>query len=115
MEIRSERHQQILVISLAGSFDAMTADQVQSYIGTQFDRGQQQVVLDFSRVDFMSSSGVRVLLEMLRRGRGLGGDLRLAAAQPGVERTLEISGLVRVLEMYASVEEAVRSFGPQEP
>jgi stage II sporulation protein AA (anti-sigma F factor antagonist) len=63
----------------------------------------------------MSSSGVRVLLSMVKKGRELGGDLRLAAAQPGAQRTLEISGLVRVLNVYPSVEEAVRSFGPQQP
>jgi anti-anti-sigma factor len=115
VEIQSERRQQTLVISLVGSLDALTADQAHGYIGAQFDAGQQQVVLDLCRVDFMSSSGVRVLLKMLKRSRGVGGGLRLAAAQPGVQRTLEISGLVRVLEVYGSVEEAVHSFGAPEP
>ncbi len=113
VEIQSERRQQTLIISLVGSLDALTADQARRTIGTQFDEGQQQVVLDLGGVDFMSSAGVRVLLEVLKQGRGLGGDLRLAAAQPGVQRTLEIAGLVRVLQVYPSVEEAVRSFGPQ--
>jgi anti-sigma B factor antagonist len=115
MEIQSERHQQTLVISLAGSLDALTAIQAQDAIGTQLNGGEQQVVLDLGRVDFMSSSGIRILLELLKRSRGTGGDLRLAATQPGVQRTLEISGLARLLKMYPSVEEAVRSFEPQEP
>ena len=115
VDIQSEQHRQTVVISLTGSFDAMTADQVRSTIGRQFDEGQQQVVLDMSHVDFMSSSGVRVLLEMLKTSRGRGGDLRLAAAQPGVQGVLEISGLVRVIKIYASLEEAVGSFEPSEP
>jgi anti-anti-sigma factor len=115
MKIQSEQHQQTLVISLAGSLDALTAGQAQATIGTQLNGGRQQVVLDLSRVDFMSSSGIRMLLEMLKRSRGVGGDLCLAAAQPGVQRTLEISGLARVLKIYPSVDEAVRSSGPQEP
>jgi stage II sporulation protein AA (anti-sigma F factor antagonist) len=114
MEIQSERHQRTLVISLVGSFDALTADEVESYIRAQLDGGQQQIVLDLRRVGFMSSAGIRVLLVMLKQSRGMGGDLRLAAVQPGVQRTLEISGLVRLFEIYPSVEEAVRSFGPQE-
>jgi stage II sporulation protein AA (anti-sigma F factor antagonist) len=115
MEIQSEQYQQTLVVSLAGSLDALTADQAQATIGTQLNGGQQQVVLDLSRVDFMSSSGIRLLLEMLKRSREVGGDLCLVAAQPGVQRTLEISGLVRILKIYPSVEEAVRSSGLQEP
>lgn len=110
MEIQSEQHQQTLAISLAGSFDALTAEEAQKCIETQLDGGQQQVVLDMSQVDFMSSAGVRVLLEMTKRSRGMGGDLRLAAAQPGVQRTLELSGLVRVIKVYASLEEAMGSF-----
>jgi anti-anti-sigma factor len=113
VEIQSERRQQTIVISLAGSFDALTAGQVQSTIARQFDE-VQQVVLDLSQVGFMSSSGVRVLLEMLKRGRETGGDLRLAGAQPGVQRTLEISGMARILKAYVSLEEAVGSFGHPE-
>jgi anti-anti-sigma factor len=115
MEIQSEGHQQTLVISLVGSLDVLTANQAQGTIGTQLDGGEQQVVLDLSRVDFMSSSGIRMLLDVLKQSRGIGGDLRLAAPQPGVLRTLEVSGLVRLFKIYPSVEEAVRSFGPQEP
>ena len=110
MDIRSEPHKHSLVIRLAGSLDALTADQTQSYIATQFDGGQRQVLLDLSQVDFMSSSGVRVLLEMLKKGRRMGGGLRVAAAQAGVEHTLELSGMLRVLKAYPSVEEGVRSF-----
>jgi anti-anti-sigma factor len=58
----------------------------------------------------MSSSGIRLIVEYLRRSRELGGDLRLAAAQPGVWRSLEISGLNRVLKAYTSIEDAVSSF-----
>ena len=115
MEIQSEQHQHTLVISLAGSLDALTANQAGRYIGAQLDGGQRQVVLDLHRVDFMSSSGVRVLLQMLRQSRGMGGDLRLAAPQPGVQRTLEISGLVPVFQVYPSAEGALRSFAPPEP
>jgi anti-anti-sigma factor len=113
MEIESERQDQILVVSLAGSFDALTADQVLAYVGAQFVGDQRQIVLDLHQVDFMSSSGMRALLELLKKGRTVDGDLRLADPQPGVQRSLEIAGLVRVLKVYPSREEAIRSFrGP---
>jgi len=110
MDIHSEQYHQTLVISLEGSFDALTADQARKAIGRQIDGGQQRIVLDLSQVDFMSSAGVRVLLEMLKSIRGMGGDLHLAAAQSSVGRTLEISGLVRVVKTYPSVAEAVHDF-----
>ena len=113
MEIESERHQQTLVISLAGSLDALSADRTQQEIVARLGGEQQQVVLDLRQVDFLSSSGIRVLVEVLKQSRGMGGDTRLAAAQPGIQRTLEISGLARLVKIYPSVEEAVRSFASQ--
>lgn len=110
MEIRSEQQNQALVISLDGSFDALTADQVRQAMEMQIDGGQQWIVLDLSQVDFMSSAGVRVLLQMAKSVRVKGGDLCLAAAQSSVERTLEISGLARVLKTYLFVTEAVHEF-----
>jgi anti-anti-sigma factor len=113
MEIQSKRDQQPLVISLAGSLDALSADQTQQEIAARLDGERQQVVLDLRQVDFMSSSGIRVLVEILKQSRGMGGDARLAAAQPGVQRTLEISGLARLAKIYPSVADAVCSFGSQ--
>ncbi len=111
MEILSEQRQAALIVSFVGDLDALTSEQAHAFIGSKLDAGQQQVVVDLGQVEFMSSAGIRVLLDMLRKSHSMGGDLRLASAQPGVERTLELSGMVRVLRTYPSVGEAVGSFG----
>lgn len=110
MELCTEQHDQTIVVTVAGSVDALTAGQVTSYLGAHVDSGQKQLVLDMSQVDFMSSAGLRTILDILRRARQPGGDFRLAAAQAGVRRTLEISGFTRILKTYATVDEAVASF-----
>jgi anti-anti-sigma factor len=58
----------------------------------------------------MSSSGIRVILTALRESRQRGGDLCLASVQDGVFRTLEISGLTRVLKTYPTAEDATNEF-----
>lgn len=64
------------------------------------------------QVDFMSSAGLRAILLALKESRRQGGDLRLAAARPGVDYTLKISGLASILQSFPSVDQAVASFGP---
>jgi anti-anti-sigma factor len=59
----------------------------------------------------MSSAGLRVIVDILRRCRERGGDLCLASAHGGVENTLGISGFTRVMNTYPTVEDAVTSFG----
>jgi anti-sigma B factor antagonist len=113
VDIRKKEQGSALVISLAGSLDTLTAGSAQNYIGAQFDRGQHQIVLDLDGVSFMSSSGLRLLVNTLKRSKVVGGSFRLASVPPNVRRTLEISGLERILDIYRSVEEAVSGFDAQ--
>jgi anti-anti-sigma factor len=96
-----------------GSVDALTAEKITDFLGAQVDGGQTQLVVDLEQVDFMSSAGLRTILVILRKSRQQGGDLRLAAAQVGVKKTLEMSGFTRILNAYATAEEAAASFQPQ--
>ena len=110
MDIHAEQLGGISVVSIAGDIDALTADDANAFLSAQLDGGRAQLVLDLSQVSFMSSSGIRLLLEILKKSREQGGDLRLAAAPAGVTRTLEITGLTSILEVYPSGDEAVASF-----
>jgi anti-anti-sigma factor len=112
VDLALERGDRLSIVSVTGSVDSLTAEQVTNFLAAQVESGQMWLVLDLGQVDFMSSAGLRTILETARRCREQGGDLCLAAAQPGVERTLSLSGFPRVLEIYASVNEATANFGP---
>jgi anti-anti-sigma factor len=102
---------QATVISIAGSIDALTAGEVTSFLSAQVQSGKHHLVADLSQVDFMSSAGLRAILATLKESRQEGGDLHLAAAQPGVEKILKMSGFTSILKSYPTVAEAVAGFG----
>ncbi len=110
MDISIQQSDQMSIVSIAGSIDAFTADQVSSRIDEQISSGEKHLVLDLSKVDFMSSAGLRVILGALKETRRQGGDLYLAGAQGGVARVLKMSGFANILKTYDSVDEAVAQF-----
>jgi len=112
MEITATRLDQTVVVTIAGSVDALTASELDHYLSAQVDDGEKQIVADLSQVDFMSSAGLRALLHALKESRQRGGDLRLAAARPSIDHTLKISGLSSILQSFPTVDQAVASFGP---
>jgi anti-anti-sigma factor len=112
MEISATRLDQTVVVSIVGSVDALTAGELDHYLSAQVDSGQKQIVADLSQVDFMASAGLRAILHALKESRQRGGDLRLAAARPGVDHTLKISGFSTILQSFPTVDQAVASFGP---
>lgn len=110
MNINSKQVDHAMVIFIDGSIDALTANQVTDFFRLQISNDHNQLVADLSQVDFMSSAGLRALLVTLKESRQHGGDLRLAAPQPGVEKILKISGFIKILKAFPTVDEAATSF-----
>lgn len=110
MEISSTQIDHLTVISITGSIDALTADQVANHFDQEYDNGNTRLVVDLSKVDFMSSAGLRAMLASLKQSRQMGGDLCLAGPQPDVERILKMSGFTSILKTYASVNDALADF-----
>ena len=110
MEFQFSALESVGLVTVIGSLDASTAAELNEYISTQISTGYPQLVIDLSQVEFMSSAGLRAILVSLKECRREGGDLRLAAAQPGIEKVLKLSGFLTVIKSYPSVAEAQVSF-----
>ncbi len=73
------------------------------------NNGERQVVVDCSRLDFISSAGMRVLLMASRALKALNGSLAVCAMRTHVEETYRISGLHRVISTETSREAALEA------
>lgn len=74
------------------------------------DEGRNKVVLDLSKVDWMNSSGLGILISGLTTVRRAGGELRLAQVTDKIQSLLTITKLITIFKAYDSVEEAIQSF-----
>jgi anti-sigma B factor antagonist len=110
MKISVKEINQISVVSAEGSVDALTASVLSEYLQSQIDAGHYRIVLDLGQIEFMSSAGLHAILITVKKTRQHGGDLYLAAAQPGVERVLKISGFTNLLNSYPNVDDALLGF-----
>ncbi|HEX7072248.1 MAG TPA: STAS domain-containing protein [Rhodothermales bacterium] len=79
------------------------------------EQGKKNVVVDLSRVKFMNSSGLGMLIGGLTTMRNTGGDLRLANVADRIQSLLVITKLITVFKHYDSLEEAVSSFETEPP
>ena len=72
--------------------------------------GKTNVVVDLSKVKFMNSSGLGMLISAMTTMRNAGGDLRLAKVADRIQSLLVITKLTTVFKHYESVEEAAKSY-----
>jgi len=69
------------------------------------------LILNMENVEYMSSSGFRVAIALLRKLSDKGGSLRICSLKPAVKRIFDVIELTSLFEIFDSEEEAVASLG----
>jgi anti-sigma B factor antagonist len=110
MKITNKNINDVTVVSVEGSIDALTAPEISQYLNELISDGKTNLVADFSGVDYTSSAGLRVLLEAVKATRGKGGDFYLAGTRPDVEKVLNLSGFTSIIKIFSDAKLAVKSF-----
>lgn len=110
METVITEQDSVTVVAIRGSVDSLNAEQLTAAFAEPIGRGRVRLVADFGAVTYTSSAGLRALLATVKDCRRKGGDLRIAALQPQVERVLSISGFTSILKIFADSVAAVESF-----
>ena len=110
MDLQDRQINDIAVLTLKGSIDAMTAPNITEHIRGLISNGNIKLVADLSGVDYTSSAGLRVLLGAIKDTRAKGGDMRLTGVQPDVLKVLNLSGFTNILKLFDDLDSAVASF-----
>lgn len=97
MEILRSSENDALVLALTGRLDAAWAGPVQAAIDAAIRDGEHRLVLDLAGVDYISSAGLRVVIAGYKQLRAIDGAFLVRAAQPGVAKVIELSGLAMLL------------------
>ena len=75
---------------------------------------KKNVIVDLSRVRFMNSSGLGMLISAMTTMRNAGGDLRLANAAERIQSLLIVTRLITIFKHFDSVAKAAESYKPAE-
>lgn len=111
MEITTtQRPNGVAIVQPIGRIDTHTALDFKKQIGTALDSGSRWLVIDFSAVTFLDSTGLGTLVTSMKRAQELGGDLRLAQVPHTVRKTIELTALQSYLPRYASVADALATY-----
>lgn len=93
LTIHSERDGEIHTLRLIGELDLATADWVQAELERVESTDAGSIVLDLSRLTFMDSTGVRLLVQAHARSRADAHRLSLLRGGRAVQRVMELSGV----------------------
>jgi anti-anti-sigma factor len=106
LEFSADRGETVDVIRLRGELDNYTARDFFDCIEGEINRERFRIVVDCSKLSFISSVGLATLLRIHTRMTKRGGNVKLAAVPSAIAMTLQIVRLDRIFALYQSVEEA---------
>jgi anti-anti-sigma factor len=98
-----------VVVTLPAEIDTMNAELAAAELTATFEPGVTLVIADMTATAFCDTSGLRALVRAYEDADGRGIPLRFVVRPDGlVRRSLQLTGIVQLLPVYASLDDAVR-------
>lgn len=93
---------------LTGLLDAFSEATFRKVVGKCIEGGPTNIVLDLSQIDFVDSSGLGALVQLVKKAQTEGGTLQIVT-NPRVTQTVKLVRLEKFLSLQPSVEAAVEN------
>ena len=90
--------------------DQQQADNMIGTLDQELGQGHTAVVLDLAALQYMNSTGLNILINVLTRTRNAGGDVVLAGLSQGVKQLFVVTKLDSVFTITADVPSALAHF-----
>ncbi|MGK7876810.1 MAG: STAS domain-containing protein [Xenococcaceae cyanobacterium] len=96
------------IFRLIGQLDAFSEPNFRKVISNCIDSGPKDVILVLSQIDFIDSSGLGALVQLLKKAKNDGGSLQIVP-NARVNQTVKLVHLDKFLSLQPSVEAALEN------
>ena len=110
LSIETDNRQSVSVMKVKGRVDSETAPELEDALTKLLQENRNQIVLNLQGVDYISSAGLRAIVKAYQSAKRSGGDVRLASVSTPVEVILRTVGMMQMLQMYPTEQEAMAAF-----
>ena len=98
MNISYNKKDKLLLVEITEEIDHHLTDKIRRSVDNEITRYMpRKTVFDFSRVNFMDSAGIGMVIGRYKMMKMIGGDLEIQNANESVIKILEMSGINRLI------------------
>ena len=110
MKISQEQKNDVMVCKIEGEINLNTSPELRKTFDGFITNNVKKVIVNFSDVGYIDSSGLATLIELFQRLKKIDGKLRICDMQEKVKNVFEITKLHKLFEIYDSQEMALEGF-----
>jgi len=98
------------VLELNGELDAHTAAQLEESLQNLLNKNKHRIIVNCTRLEYISSAGLGVFMAYIEDVRGLGGDIKLCNMNPRVYNVFDLLGFPTLYDIMDDESDAVMQF-----
>lgn len=110
MQISVKTENEVQVLEFNGKLGTHTFPDAQDQLSRLIENGELKILVNFEKLDYISSAGLRVLLIAAKQLNAVGGEMRICSLNGIVKEVFEISGFVSIFKVFGSESEALDGF-----
>jgi len=115
MQIATAADGALATVTVVGTIDTRASGEFEAALVKAVEGGGRQIVVDFAKLDLITSAGIRVLVLFAKRLQAIGGGFGLCCLSADVQRVFDISGLTTQFKIAATRAEAIAAIGGAAP
>ncbi|MCG8572380.1 MAG: STAS domain-containing protein [Spirochaetes bacterium] len=106
---RIERKKDIIIIHIANRFDSLNCYNIEEVINNEIKKGQKKFLFSLKHVDYISSSGYRLLVSALNDIKKVNGMLILSSLPEEIKKVFHDIKLDLIFEIYETDKEGLQN------
>ncbi|MCX6282936.1 MAG: STAS domain-containing protein [Bacteroidetes bacterium] len=110
MELIEKKNEKCMIIGINGRLDTINYSILEKRLMELLDQNVSKILVNCGKMDYVSSSGLRILLMALKRITMVKGKFVLCSLQENIREIFEISGFTTIFEIYPNEEDALKVF-----
>lgn len=110
IELNTSSRDNVAVVNIAGRIIYETENEFRNTIIGLIDEDKINIVLVLDKLSYINSSGLGILINLLKIAQKKGGDIKLTKLQGEIRELFSITSLDQVFSIYDDPDEAVESF-----
>jgi anti-anti-sigma factor len=108
MNVQVESSKEYTIVSVEGRIDSTNAGEFEKPMMKVIEDGCTKIILDCSGLNYISSSGLRVFLIVLKKMMAVKGEFNLCNLQPGIKEVFDISGFSSIFSVFPDKAAALK-------
>ena len=110
MEIKKELSGTVTIFEIDGNLDSNTSGDLEKVLVPHIDGGGVKVLIDGTKLNYISSAGLRVLLVAAKKVKTSSGIIVLCALQNHIKEVFDIAGFSKIFTIVPTRDEALKKF-----